>query len=107
MKNATKNSVVVDIRHVRQMVRAGGPEAMRRWAAPSATEIKQLRSGLGLSQAQFCARYGLDVRSLQQWEQEVHAPEQVTCMLLAMIKEDADVVAGLVARARAREPELA
>jgi putative transcriptional regulator len=81
------------------IVRGGGD----RWEPPSGEAIKRLRKRLGnLSQSQFARKFGLDLKSLQQWEQERRSPEQVTCLLLSMIEEDSRGVERLIQKVRGR-----
>jgi putative transcriptional regulator len=79
-----------------QIARKIAKDGPGRWEPPSADMIKKLRHRLKLSQSQFAACFGLDLKSLQQWEQERRSPEQVTCLLLGMIDEDSNGVAKLV-----------
>ena len=37
-------------------------------------KIKELRKKTGLSQSKFSAKFGIPVRTLQQWEQGISAP---------------------------------
>lgn len=50
--------------------------------------IKALRKKTGLSQSKFSAKFGIPVRTLQQWEQGISAPPRVTgwlkCRILLM-----------------------
>ncbi len=38
--------------------------------------IKELRKKTGLSQSKFSAKFGIPVRTLQQWEQGISAPPE-------------------------------
>ena len=57
--------------------------------------IKQLRKNTGLSQSKFAARFGVPVRTLQQWEQGQSAPPEYVVRMMAYIlkleKERGDV----------------
>ena len=47
--------------------------------------IKQLRKNTGLSQSKFSAKFGIPVRTLQQWEQGVSAPPEYLVRMMAYI----------------------
>ena len=47
--------------------------------------IKQLRKNTGLSQSKFAARFGVPVRTLQQWEQGQSAPPEYVLRMMAYI----------------------
>ena len=47
--------------------------------------IKQLRKNTGLSQSKFAARFGVPVRTLQQWEQGQSAPPEYVVRMIAYI----------------------
>ena len=47
--------------------------------------IKELRKKTGLSQSKFSAKYGIPVRTLQQWEQGISAPPEYLVRMMAYI----------------------
>jgi putative transcriptional regulator len=55
---------------------------------------------LRLSQEDFAERFGLSLRTLQQWEQKRRAPDGPAQQLLRIIAEDPEAVAAIVARLR-------
>lgn len=60
---------------------------------PTATQVRALRSRLGLSQAQFARRYGFTVDTVQQYEQGRRVPSGPAATLLRVIAADPDAVA--------------
>ena len=48
-------------------------------------KIKELRKQTGLSQSKFAAKFGIPVRSLQQWEQGISAPPEYLFRMMAYI----------------------
>ena len=60
--------------------------------------LLQLRRRLGLTQKGFSGRYGIPLNTLRQWEQRVAEPDQAAKVLLAVIAEDADLVARVASR---------
>ena len=55
-------------------------------------DVKAVRRRLGLSQAAFAARFGVNLRTVQDWEQGRRRPEGPARLLLAVIDRDPDVV---------------
>ena len=47
--------------------------------------IRELRKNTGLSQSKFAARFGVPVRTLQQWEQGQSAPPEYVVRMMAYI----------------------
>ena len=60
-------------------------------------DIKALRARLGISQEAFAGRYGLDIKTLQNWEQGRTTPEGPAAILLQLIDRDPDKVVELLA----------
>jgi putative transcriptional regulator len=59
---------------------------------PPETDVKALRERLGLSQADFAALFGFNVRSLQDWEQARRRPEVPIRAYLAVIERNPEAV---------------
>ena len=47
--------------------------------------IKELRKKTGLSQSKFSAKFGIPIRTLQQWEQGISAPPEYLVRMMAYI----------------------
>lgn len=60
-------------------------------------DVKALRARLGISQEAFAGRYGLDVKTLQNWEQGRTEPEGPAAILLQLIDRDPDKIVELLA----------
>jgi putative transcriptional regulator len=52
---------------------------------PAEIDVKRIRSKLGLTQAQFAARFGFSVNTLRHWEQGKRQPEGPTRAYLVVI----------------------
>ena len=56
-------------------------------------EIKEMRELLGISRAEFSRRYGIPLRTLENWESGMRTPPPYVITLLErIIKEDANEV---------------
>jgi putative transcriptional regulator len=62
-----------------------------------AADVSAIRKRLGLSQAEFAARFGLNVRTVQDWEQGRVAPDQPARVLLKVIAKSPRTVAKALA----------
>ncbi|MBR1571330.1 MAG: helix-turn-helix domain-containing protein [Lachnospiraceae bacterium] len=49
--------------------------------------IKELRKSTGLSQSKFSAKFGIPVRTLQQWEQGISAPPDYLIRMMMYIMQ--------------------
>jgi putative transcriptional regulator len=58
-----------------------------------ARRIRAVREGLGLSQAEFARKFGLALRSLQEWEQARRLPDAAVMTYLRVIERDPEAVA--------------
>lgn len=59
---------------------------------PPETDVRALRKTLGLSQSDFAALFGFNVRSVQDWEQGRRRPEIPIRAYLAVIRRDPQAV---------------
>jgi len=59
---------------------------------PPKTDVRALRETLGLSQSDFAALFGFNVRSLQDWEQGRRRPEIPIRAYLLVIQRDPQAV---------------
>jgi DNA-binding transcriptional regulator YiaG len=58
----------------------------------TAPDVGKIRRRMGLSQAAFSVRFGLNPRTVQDWEQKRRAPDQPACVLLTVIQADPGAV---------------
>jgi putative transcriptional regulator len=59
---------------------------------PEAVDTVAIRAALGLSQAAFARRFGLDVTAVQAWEQGRRRPDRAARILLAVIAREPEAV---------------
>jgi DNA-binding transcriptional regulator YiaG len=63
-------------------------------------DVRAIRENLGLSQADFAARFGLELDTIRNWEQGRYAPDRAAVVLLAVIEHYPEAVdASLAGRA--------
>jgi DNA-binding transcriptional regulator YiaG len=59
---------------------------------------KQVRERLGLSQAEFALRFGLELDTIQNWEQGRYRPDPAARLLLGIIDRDPALVDSVLAQ---------
>ena len=64
---------------------------------PESVDVKEIRAGLGLSQAGFAARFGLSLHTLRNWEQGKRTPDPAARAYLKVVAKAPDVVTGILA----------
>ena len=52
---------------------------------PPEIDVRRVRERLGLSQAEFCIRFGLELDTVQNWEQGRYRPDPAAQILLSVI----------------------
>ncbi|WP_236552709.1 DNA-binding transcriptional regulator [Belnapia sp. F-4-1] len=67
--------------------------------AATAWIVQRVRRQSGLSQAAFATRYGIPVRSLQEWEQGRREPEATVLSYLRVIEQIPDAVTQALSKA--------
>lgn len=63
------------------------------------TDVRALRTGLGLTQAAFAALFGVSVHTLRNWEQGRRTPEGPACALLKVIEREPEAALRALAAA--------
>ena len=70
---------------------------------PKRNHVRRLRDSVGLSQAKFAAAFGLELRTVQEWEQGRRQPRGAAATLLRVIEHDPEwVIAALQPKPRKR-----
>jgi putative transcriptional regulator len=59
---------------------------------PESSDVKAIRLRLKLTQAEFAARFGFDLRAVQNWEQHRRRPERPACAFLRVIDREPEAV---------------
>lgn len=71
--------------------------ATYRLHVPAEVDVKAVRAGLRLSQAEFGARFGLPLGNIRDWEQGRSKPDQAARMLILTIRHAPGAVVGALA----------
>ena len=61
--------------------------------------VRQVRASTKLTRQRFAAKYGLDVRTVEQWEQGRRKPDKSTETYLRLIEREPEKVAEMVSAA--------
>jgi putative transcriptional regulator len=85
--------LITAARQIRAHLRGELELPVRYYSVVPNVDIKQIREELGLSQSEFARRYGLNLRSLQEWEQGRRQPESAVRAYLIVIRQDPSAVA--------------
>ena len=59
---------------------------------PDDVDVRAIRMRFKLSRPKFAARFGLDVRAIQDWEQGRRHPDRSTRILLRVIEKEPEAV---------------
>ena len=73
------------------------PEEAYRVTIPSALDIKEIRTQMGLSQTGFASRFGLSLHALRNWEQGKRKPDPAARAYLRVIEKNPDAVLNALA----------
>jgi DNA-binding transcriptional regulator YiaG len=65
---------------------------------PPQTDAKRVRERLGLSQAEFALRFGLELATVQNWEQGRYRPDPAAQLALKIIDSHPEVVDEVLAK---------
>lgn len=55
-------------------------------------DIRELRQSLSMSQPEFASKFGFNLCTLRQWEQNRKQPDQAARVLLLVIKHNPEIV---------------
>lgn len=71
---------------------AKGEKDAPRTMVPKKIDIAALRRRLGLTQSAFAERYGLNLATVRDWEQDRRYPDRPARVLLKVIEHDPEAV---------------
>jgi putative transcriptional regulator len=64
---------------------------------PKTVNVRRIRKKCGVSQTRFARRFGISVRTLQDWEQGRYQPDAIARAFLTMIDRDPERTAKALA----------
>ena len=94
MKDELFNELVASVREGGAILRGEAPASRAFTILPP--DIKSIRHGFGLTQAQFAALLGISVRTLRNWEQGRRVPEGPARVLLQVAAKHPEAVLDIV-----------
>ncbi|MET3526196.1 NadS family protein [Phenylobacterium koreense] len=59
---------------------------------PAEIDVKAIRTNMGLTQAEFAARFGFSAAAVRDWEQRRRRPEATARVLLTVIAKEPEAV---------------
>jgi putative transcriptional regulator len=59
---------------------------------PEVIDVKAIRARLGLTQAEFAARFGFELAAIENWERGRRKPERPARILLRVIEREPEAV---------------
>jgi DNA-binding transcriptional regulator YiaG len=65
---------------------------------PPQSDVKRVRERPGLSQAEFALRFGLELATVQNWEQGRYRPDPAAQLALKLIDSHPEIVDGVLAK---------
>ena len=65
---------------------------------PPQSDVRHVRERLGLSQAEFALRFGLELATVQNWEQGRYRPDPAAQLALKIIDRHPDVVDAIMTK---------
>lgn len=86
-------------KEARAIARGEAKASTYRIHLPAEVDVQALRKRLGLSQAEFAARFGIPPGTLRDWEQGRRIPEGPARVLLKVIQNDPKAVERALAAA--------
>lgn len=72
----------------------GGPARIRVVQVPITIDVRAIREKLGLSQEEFCLRFGFSLGTVRHWEQGRRYPDGSARVLLTVINRAPEAVCG-------------
>src|SRR5574341_442088 len=86
MKDEHFNELIASIKEAGKIMR-GETEASRKYEIPE-PDVKAIRESMGFSQSKFANLIGVNIRTLQNWEQGHRHPTGPAKVLLKLVQAD-------------------
>ena len=97
--NRLGKKLIRSAKEARSIARGEAKAASYRIHLPGDIDVQSIRKRLGLSQAEFSARFGIPPGTLRDWEQGRRVPEGPARVLLKVIESDPKAVERALAAA--------
>lgn len=91
MSNLGKR-LIKSAKEARTIARGGADVTTYKVFVPAKIDVKAIRARRGLTQEEFCIRYGLSVASLRDWEQGRFLPDPTARAYLTIIDRAPEAV---------------
>lgn len=86
MKDEYFDELIASVKEAGKIMR-GEAEAARKYEIPE-PDVKAIREGIGFSQSKFANLIGVNIRTLQNWEQGHRHPTGPAKVLLKLVQTD-------------------
>jgi putative transcriptional regulator len=90
--------LIQSAKDARAIARGEADPSAHRIFVPAKIDVKAIRARRGLTQEEFCRRYGLSVASLRDWEQGRFAPDPTARAYLTIIDRAPEAVEQALAK---------
>jgi putative transcriptional regulator len=97
MSNLGKR-LVKSAKEARAIARGEADASTYKVFVPAKIDVKAIRTRRGLTQEEFCSKYGLSVASLRDWEQGRFSPDPTARAYLTIIDRAPEAVEEALAR---------
>jgi putative transcriptional regulator len=90
MKDEHFNELIASVKEAGKIMR-GEAKPSRKYEIPE-PDVKAIREGIGFSQSKFASLIGVNIRTLQNWEQGHRRPTGPAKVLLKLVQADPNSV---------------
>jgi putative transcriptional regulator len=84
--------LIQSAKEARAIARGEADPSTYRVFVPAKIDVKGIRARRGLTQEEFCKRYGISLASLRDWEQGRYSPDPTARAYLTIIDRDPEAV---------------
>ena len=92
MPGRVADDIIAGLEHAVAIARGEAEPGSHRVHVPERVDVKAIRTGLGMTQAEFAAAFGLSLSTLRKWEQEGREPEGPARAYLKVISRNPQAV---------------
>ncbi len=92
MPGRVADDIIAGLEHAVAIGRGEADAGSYRVHVPERIDVRAIRTGLGMTQAEFAAAFGLSLSTLRKWEQEGREPEGPARAYLKVIARNPQAV---------------